>query len=462
MRQREELEEKQKALKYSIIEGSATSASTGLGDSIITPFALQIVPESISNIFIGLLSSFSLLLSQILQKPGTRLIKKHPRKSIVLFTVAIQATMWLAIGSLAILIAFSIITGWLPILLVIFYSGIAILTGLHYPAWFSWMGDLVPDDERGRYFSKRNLIIGIIALATALLAGFLLKTFKEHDYLLLGFSILFFLAFVFRMISKFYLNKQYAPPGGYKKEELISYKEFKKNYKNFYKFSIYQAFFNFAIYIASPFFAVYMLQDLKFDYATYMIVSVSSTAFYLLFLTPIGKFSDKYGNLKLLYLANLAFVFSPVAWMFTRNPIILIIIPQIISGIANATLTIAVTNFTYASIPAHYRASSISYHSILVGIGIFLGSIIGGLVLNYIPIAFMNKFLFIFLIAAILRFVVGIFFLPQLKEARLAMHIKPLHMHISAPFKFVNASLHSITATGQKSFSQGLKVWNSV
>jgi MFS family permease len=454
-------EEKKKALKYSIIEGSASSASASVGDSIITPFALKIVPEQFSNIYIGVLSSLSLLLSQIVQSTGSKLIKKHPRKSIVVFMVLMQAIMWLAIGSLAIMRLYNILTGVLPIILIILYSIISLMAGLYYPAWFSWMGDLIPDNQRGAYFSKRNIIVGIIGLSIALLTGIILDRFEKQGILLIGFAVLFSIAFIFRVTSYVYLKKQYAVPGGYKKEKIIDYTLFKNKYKNFYKFSIYLAWFNFAIMFASPFFAVYMLKEIGFDYKTYMLVSVSSTAFYLLFLRPIGKFSDKYGNLKLLYLANIAFVFSPIAWTFTRNPMILIIIPQIISGLANAALTISVVNFSYASISKHHRAAGISYSNILVGLGTFSGALLGGLTLNFIPINFMNKFIFIFFIAATLRFLVAFIFLPQIKEARLQKHIHPWHINLSAPFKFISYEAHQLNAIGRKSFSQGLKVLNT-
>ena len=62
----------------------------------------------------------------------------------------------------------------LPILLIVFYClqiGVGAIAG---PAWFSWMGDLVPKEKRGKYFGKRNRILQAVTIITMLTAGFLL------------------------------------------------------------------------------------------------------------------------------------------------------------------------------------------------------------------------------------------------------------------------------------------------
>jgi len=37
------------------------------------------------------------------------------------------------------------------------------------------MGDLVPEDQRGSYFSKRNLVVGIVAFVALYFAGYMLQ-----------------------------------------------------------------------------------------------------------------------------------------------------------------------------------------------------------------------------------------------------------------------------------------------
>lgn len=449
---------RQKALKISIKEGSAASVSTSLGDSFITPFALAVTPDNIKNIVVGILSSFSLLFAQVSQFFGSRLMESYSRKKITLIFVFLQALMWLPIAALSFFVWAGYIGGWIPYLLIIFYSVLAIFGGLVYPSWFSWMGDLIPEKERGRYFSRRNLAIGVVGLSVALIGAFLLEEFKAQNLLLIGFSSIFIAAFLFRLISFSYLARQYSPPFRLEKKSYFSFWSFIKRYDNFGKFAVYQGFFNFAIMIASPFFAVYMLEELQFSYITYITVNISSTVFYLIFLPLIGKFSDRYGDLKLMYLANFAFVLSPLLWAFIASPVLLIFIPQIIVGLGNAALIIAVTNFTYASVSKQHRGICVAYTNILIGAGTFAGAIIGGIILNYLPISFMNKFIFVFLIAAFLRLAIALAFLPGIKEEK-GKRMPHLHLHLTHPFKWLNTEIHVFNDVSRKKYSEGLKVW---
>ena len=64
--------------------------------------------------------------------------------------------------------------------------------------------DLVPTESRGRYFASRNVAMGVVALATSLLAGWIVRTINTraaHD--LLGYQATLLLAFLCGMLSTF-------------------------------------------------------------------------------------------------------------------------------------------------------------------------------------------------------------------------------------------------------------------
>ena len=216
--------------------------------------------------------------------------------------------------------------------------------------------------------------------------------------------------------------------------------------------------------IASPFFAVYMLKELNFSIMTYTFVTVSGSVFYLIFNPLIGKISDKYGNKKLLIIANIAFIFSPLMWIFIKNPIMLIVIPQLISGIANSAYIISFSNFTYDSIKSNQRGVGIAWVSILAGAGTFIGSIIGGLILTYADITFMNKFFFVFGLAAFCRLLVALFYLPKIKEKKKVERISFVNVNLSHPFRGIHAEMgHMREFVGylREKESEGLKVWQT-
>ncbi len=431
------IKEKKKALEISIKEGSAASFSSSLGSSYVTPFALALN----SNAFhIGLLSSFSGLTSPFAQLFGSKLMEKYSRKKIVLNFVLLEALMWLPIAFLSFLFWKDIFKEYLPYVLIILYSILVSLTSVAVPSWFSWMGDLVPEKDRGKYFSIRNRATGAVGLAAVLIGALILDITKSKGFVLLGFSILFALSFTFRYISYNFFRKQYSPRFKLQKGYYFSFFSFIKRFDNFGKFATYQCFFYLALMIASPFFTVYMLNELKFSYFTFMIVSMSSSVFYLAFSPLMGKFSDRFGNVRLLYISNIAFALTPILWIFFKSPVSLILIPQLISGIANATLVIAFTNFTYDSVSPQRRGICLAYTSILIGIGTFVGSIIGGIILNS-SISFLNSFIFVFLISGILRFLTGIIFLPHIKEEKKVERLPPMHIQLTHPFKTLHAEI---------------------
>ena len=414
------------------------SFSTSISNSYITPFALKL---SDKDLYIGILSAISGLFAPLAQLFGSKMMESYSRKKIVLKASLWQAIMWLPLTVIAIMKMYGIQEPALIYYLIIFYSLIAALGGAYYPAWFSWMGDLVSDKEKGKYFSKRNTITGIVELLAVILATALLNYTENKVYALVGFALIFFFSFLFRYISFLILHKQYSPHAKSKEVYKIKISTLIKENKDYRRFAIYQMFFNFAIMIASPFFAVYMLKDLGFSYWNYILVTLSSSVFYLLFTPLIGKISDKYGNVSLLLLANVLFAVNPVLWIFIKNPAALILLPQLVSGLANAASIISFTNFSYDYLNEKERGVGIAYANLLSGIGIFVGSLIGGVLLDYLNIAFINKFIFIFAVSAILRALVALVFLPKIKEKKKVKEIPVMHISLLHPFKSIHSEI---------------------
>ena len=429
---------KENARKVSIVEGSVASISTGLGQSYITPFALALNAQPIH---IGFLSSFSGLISPIAQIFGSKMMEKYSRKKIVLTFIFLQSIVWLTIGLLGYLFYKDFFQSYLPIALIVLYSILLGFGGLAHPAWFSWMGDIIPEEKKGKYFSKRNRITGTIGLLAFLGGAFILDLFKTRGFVLLGFGVIFTLAFIFRFISYNLFHKQFSPKFRLRKQDYFSFTNFIKTFDNYGKFSTYQALFYFALMIVAPFFAVYMLQELKYTYVIFMVVTISASVAYLLFNPIAGKFSDKFGNTKLLWIANVLFLLSPLPWLIFKNPTTLILTSQIPAGIANAAFLMAITNFTYDAVSPRHRPICLAYKGLLVGFGTFFGSILGGLLINFIPISFKSAFFIIVIISVSLRLIIGISFLPFIKDERKVKHIPPMHINLTNPFKTLHAEI---------------------
>lgn len=405
-------EEREKNMSLGIKEGSASTVMSIITDTYMTPFALALGANSVH---IGFLNSFSGLLSPLAQVYGSKL--GYSRKKLILITVAWQALMLLPILLLGIFFMFNLKAG-LPIFLIVFYSLYVIFGSLSGPAWFSLIGDIVPEEKRGRYFGKRNAILGAIGIIITLISSFFLDFFRTEGRVLVGFSALFLIAMIARAGS-FILLKRIKDPDGKHKIVHEGFKHFVRNLgkTNYGKFVIYMTLINFSAMIASPFFSVYMLEELNFSYVWFTIINLGQAVSMLIFMLVWGKFADKYGNKELLIIGSLLIPALPLLWIFNQNRYYLLI-PMFIGGIGWAAFNLASSNFVYDSVERDKRETYLAYMNIFAGIGIFLGAGLGGLMIKYLHVRFMNIFLFVFLVSAILRALTALIMMPIVKEVR--------------------------------------------
>jgi len=408
---------KKKSRKYSIIDGAFATIKNSLGNSYIVPFAVAI---NASNSLIAMLSSVPGLLGPLSQLFGPRLMKKHSRKKIVSKIVLIEILMWIPLILLTFLFYKGIITSAIPLLLLIFFSTKVAIANIASPVWFSWIGDLVDEKNRGRWFAKRTYIHSIVALVFTISAAFFLDYFKKNDWTILGFMILFTLAMIARFISRIYLNKHYEPKLELKERDYFSFWQFLKKApsNNFGKFAIFKALIGFSAMIASPFFAVYMLRNLGFSYVSFISVILSITLFSILTIRIWGKFADKYGNYQVMKITSILISIFPVLWLVSDSPIFLIFVPQLLAGVGWAGFNLAAGNFVFDSVRPEKRGIAVSYYNLLHGIGIFLGASLGAILVKVLTIDFMDILLFIFLISAVARLTVSLIMIPKFKEIR--------------------------------------------
>ncbi len=408
---------KHQARRHSIKEGIFASAKTSFGDYYLSPFAIAI---NASNSLVALLSSISGFLGPLSQIFSSRLIEKHSRKKIIAKSVLIESLMWIPFVLIAVLFYNGISIDTLPLFFLLFFSIYVIIKNISSPVWFSWVGDIVDDAYRGRWFSKRNLINGFVAVILAISASFFLDYFKKNNWVMFGFMILFLLALISRLICWKTFKKQYEPKIKLKKGYYFSFWDFIKNApkNNFGKFTIFRALLSFSVYISSPLLVVYLLRYLEFSYSIYMVIVLLGTLFSLIVLEFWGKLADKYGNYRVLYLAAVLIPIIPILWILSPSPIYLIFVPSFLGGISWAGFNLAAGNFIYDNVSQQKRGLAVSYYNMLNGIGIFLGAGLGAFLIKFLTIGFIEPLFFIFILGGILRIIVVLWWLPKIKEIK--------------------------------------------
>jgi len=418
----------ERSLNLSVKEGAFSSVASNFSLSYFGPAALAL---NASAVQMGILYAIINLLPSLVQLKTAILIRKFSRKGMVLKGV---------MGKILII---------LPLLLIGFLHWIGVphmvwvfigLVGLHYtctaianPAWFSWMGSLVSEQKRGSYFSNRNRVAGLFGVVTMILGAFILDGVKKVGvggdivgFTLIGFGILFSLSGVSRFFSWNALRKVYEPRLKIRKKDFFSLKDFLRHCVEtpLGRFSLFAGMFTFVVGISAPYWAVYMLRDLGMSYIWYIAIIVSAIIFQLMFLPLLGKFSDRFGNIKLMKTCSLLAGLVPFLWImsvFIENDlavkIYLAIVPAVVGGFAWAGYNLALNNYVYDAVEKRQLGFGLSYMNLLVGIGGFLGAGFGAL-LAWIDVSFMNPMLFIFMISGIGRISVSLYGSKFLHEVR--------------------------------------------
>ncbi|MFX0024621.1 MAG: MFS transporter [Candidatus Hermodarchaeota archaeon] len=404
-------------MQISIAEGSFGVFSSVIADNYIVPFSLYIN----SSLFqVGLISSLGNLVSPIGQMIGSYQIEKKTRKSVLLRGILGQVSIWPFFIVIALLFQFNIFQLSLTWILILFFLIYMLFAGIMTPPWFSLMGDIVPENNRGKYFAKRNLITQSISIIGIILLSFILDWFGFKNILYCGFILIFLFGFITRLISALLYTKHYYPPFNFEQSDHVKTSQFIKEIpkSNFGIFTLFISLLTFGQWIAKPFFSVYMLTQLGFDYSLFMIVNLSSTLVGLIFFPLLGRLSDQFGNVLLLRIGSIIIPFLPIFWIIYISPLHIFLGIQILSGIGWTAFNLATSNFIYDNIPSKQRSKYIAIYNSLIGLAMIGGSFIGSILIGIIEFSFMSSYHFIFLISGILRLLVILGLIGKIKEVR--------------------------------------------
>jgi MFS family permease len=405
-----------KSLRYSILDGTFAASMIGFGESFFSVFAVFL---GANNIHLGLLSSLPILLGSLTLLFSNRIIKLlRSRKKVVVIFALLQGCVYIPVG-------FVFFLGTFRIEHLIFFTCLYWIFGMILsPAWNSWMGDLVNEKERGSYFGGRGKITGLATFLSYMVAGYILQLFTGDTYTqYVGFVIIFSLALVCRIISLIFLMKKFDPPYTIVQADEFSFFDFirQARFRNYGLLVFYLCIINASVYISAPFFTPYMLHDLDMSYLTFAIVNGAAIMTKILFMPVWGRLSDRFGTRRVLSLAGFLMPLTPLLWAFSRDIYYLIAV-QFYSGFIWAGFEIASFNFIFDTTSPQKRASCVAYYNVINGVAIFTGSMIGGLLVRHNTL-FWSKYILVFIISCVIRYVASFVFIPRLKEVREVEHI---------------------------------------
>ncbi|MFP4111476.1 MAG: MFS transporter [Candidatus Woesearchaeota archaeon] len=403
-----------KSLNYSVLDGSFFSVMMGACENYFQAFAVFLKATTFQT---GIVTSVPMFLGSIIQLFSNKFIEFFKsRKKMMVIAALIRTFLFLPLIFVFFMGEYRV---WILIALIALYF---ILNFGSVPAWTSWMGDLVDENKRGAYFGKRNRIGNLVSLISVVGAGLILDYFEMVNNTLIGFMILFFVGFIGSFLSMLFLSLKYDVEYEEPKEGRLDFVKFTREIvtTNRGKFVLYNFLLYFGTFFMAPYLTPYMLNRLNFSYFDFM-VATSVVAIAKFIAMPMwGYFGDRYGNKKILALSGLFISVLPFSWIFPRS-LFPVMILQIFAGIAWAGFDISSLNFTYDVTGKGDRTRYTTYLQFYRGLGLFAGSLLGGLVVE--NITFMGSgFIAVFLISGVIRLLLAVPVMKFLTELRIVEH----------------------------------------
>lgn len=442
----------EKSLDASIKDGANFAVMAGLGDPSYVGACALVLGATPSQV--GLLVTIPVFLGALAQLIPPFLIERGAsRKRLFVLGSFIQSLSWLPIIAAPFVQGRSgyalLFVGW------IFYF---LAQHLTVPPWTSMMGDLVPSDQRGRYFGRRSGLCFIFQTASLILSGAGLALYKEAGHETLGFAVVFAGALLGRMMSTWHLSRMHEPPHVFRDEDRFTFWQFLKRLpsSNFAKFVFFVGFMNASAHFAGCLFAPYWKSTLGYSYWEYMAIATAVVGVQIFSLPFWGRWADRYGNKKVLTTASIGIVLLPAFWLMSTN-VLWAIFLQAWSGFFWSGFNQSVANFLFDAVTPPKRARCTAYLYLIVNAGLLVGGLAGSWAINHVPTSFLglswpHAFWTLLGISFLARGVTLMVFLNRFREVRDVPSIGVVELFVLATREVTGPALNLLSAlTGKAS-----------
>ena len=408
-----------RTLRHSVRDGVTYSIMSGGAETYLSAFALFLKATAPQVAIIATLPPLLGSLAQLLS--AWLVVQLRDRKRLILAGASLQALVWLPLLLLPLLFPQQAV-----LLLVVCATLYHASGNFAVPLWISWMGDLVPERKRGRYFGRRTRLATMTAFFALVSGGIVLQVFDASGRTVFGFIALFLSAGIARAVSVYHLGCMHEPPMAATPVPLPAGWLGRLRESPAWRFTLYSGCMQGAVAVAAPFFTVYMLRDLQFSYLQFMANTGMAVLVQFLTLNTWGRISDIFGNRLILVTTGSMIPLLPALWLISDNFWYLLAV-QVISGLNWAGFSLSGGNFLYELVSSERRSAYMAFHNVFTAMAVFAGGMLGALLIRILPQDITlygwtwhwgHILLAVFAISALLRGLVALAFLPKLQEVK--------------------------------------------
>lgn len=364
----------QHGLRLSIVEGALTNVHISITVGVfVTGFALML---GAGDFELGLIAALPFA-GQLFQFAGAYLEERlGERKPLVLFTAIAARSLWAIIAALPFLVGLG--RARLPIFLLVLAVSQALI-GIAANAWMSWMGDLVPPRQRGRFFGVRNTVGSLTAMGSAWLAGRALDHYRGAGDAPLGYALIFGVSVICAIAGAVVLSRQPEPPMRRQRMRVADLFRAPLLHRRYRTLILAATGWALVTGIAAPFFNAYGLQNLKLSFASLAIFNAVTSAVMLVTQPLIGRLQDRYGDKRVLIGSIVGAVVLPWGWIIaTPTSLAPLWVNAVFSGVFWPGITQGLVNLQIDRAPAENRGAYMASYGAVTGLGTLAASLLGG------------------------------------------------------------------------------------
>jgi MFS family permease len=242
--------------------------------------------------------------------------------------------------------------------------------------WMSWMSELVPRTERGRFFGLRNTLISTLGMIVNYIGGRLLDRLQQP----VAFLIIFSISIFFSTLAGITLSRQPEPVF---EKKTIPLKEIFLNPlrdRDFRKLVSFVSFWYLFAGMSAPFFVVHMIRNLKMTFSTIAVYSIIAGLSSLIFQLFWGRMIDRTKSKPILTINFLGMTVLPLFWLFAKVGFVLPIwFDAFFSGIFWSGLNLSLFSILLSlTEDKEAKESYFAVFSTITGLCGFLSSLMGG------------------------------------------------------------------------------------
>ena len=372
-----------RSLRFSTAEGMFVEVFNACaGPTVLTGFALWLGATPLQVALVGQLPT----IAPLVQLPAAWVTSALGRRRTALVTIALSRQVLLPLAVLP----------FLPIgrdtaraVLLWVAAASAVLGVVGNNAWTAWMGDLVPERLRGRYFGGRTAVCILAGMGASLASGRFLDAAGHHAATGPALAILAVLASAVGALTTWLMSRQHEPGGepAAPHDPRVMLRPFLDPSAR--PFLVFQLAWNGAVGIGGGFYTFHLLHNLRAGFTVVALQAAGMSALRVLSAPLWGKAIDRLGARPVLAACTFGLACLPAVWIFATPTFLWpFALDAVLGGVFWGGYYLAAFAVPLAIAPRRERPFYLGAFAMAGGLATAVATAAGGLLAGALPARF--------------------------------------------------------------------------